>query len=222
MSDFLETMEQSSVADAARSAPQPLRAAGPTDWFQFRRKHPDLGIAKTGEDGSLEDWQSLLREVGQDKLTTALIKARSTGRKGDRIWLARALEALGVDSSHNSPDEKKTDVQGAKRSRVALLVWCICHSAKCYADAISPWTPVEGDSVSVRLPMIGRVKRTPLQDPHTPERRAKLEAMAKAARTELLTQCGFPDDARWNGRLSDTVMATPHLVAWLRSQRLVP
>jgi len=68
MNDFLETMERSSVADAARSAPQPVRTPGPTDWFAFRRKHPDLGIAKTGEDGSLEDWQSLLREVGRSAL----------------------------------------------------------------------------------------------------------------------------------------------------------
>lgn len=222
MGDFLETMEQSTVADAARSAPQPLRAAGPTDWFAFRRKHPDLGIAKTGEDGSIEDWQSLLREVGQDKLTTALIKARSTGRKGDRIWLARVLDALQGSTADNSAPNEAECRKLSKRSKTNLLVWCICHSAKCYADAIAPWTPVEGDSVSIRLPMIGRVKRTPLQDPHTPERRAKLEAMAKAARTELLTQCGFPDDPKWNGRLSDTVAASPHLIAWLRSMRLIP
>jgi hypothetical protein len=214
--DFLDAMESSMVADTPQKI-KPVSITGP-DWFSWRKRNFDVGIAKTGEEGSLEDWQQLLRTEGADKLTSAVIKARGTGRKGERIWYSRVLECLAGE-----PEEKaKADPAASKRSHIATLVWCICHSAKCYADAIAPWTPVEGDSVSVRLPMIGRVTRTPLQDPHTPERRAKLEAMAKAARMELLTQCGFPDDARWNGRLSDTVMATPHLIAWLRSMRLVP
>ncbi len=214
--DFLQVMEDAAVADTP-AAKKPVSITGP-DWYAWRKRNFDVGIAKTGEEGSLEDWQQLLRTEGADKLTSAVIKARSTGRKGERIWYSRVLECLAGE-----PEEKsKPDPAASKRSRIATLVWCICHSARCYADAIAPWNPVEGDSVSVRLPMIGKVKRTPLQDPHTPERRAKLEAMAKAARTELLTQCGFPDDPKWNGRLSDTVMATPHLVAWLRSQRLVP
>lgn len=217
--DFLGAMETAQQQEARRSAPIPAPA---NDWFQFRRRNADIGIGKTGEDGSLEDWQQLLREVGSDKLTTAIIKARSTGRKGDRIWFARALEALAV---HPSPSGVPNEAECRKlsyRSKTNLLVWCICHSAKCYADAIAPWAPVEGDSVSIRLPMIGRVQRTPLQDPHTPERRAKLEALSKAARAELLTQCGFPDDPKWNGRLCETVLATPRLLAWLRSQRLIP
>ena len=217
--DFLGAMETAQQQEARRSAPIP---APQNDWFSFRKRHPDLGIGKTGEDGSLEDWQQLLREVGSDRLTTAIIKARSTGRKGDRIWFAAALAALQSPTADNSAPNEAECRKLSHRSKTNLLVWCICHSAKCYADAIAPWTPVEGDSVSIRLPMIGRVQRTPLQDPHTPERRAKLEALSKAARAELLTQCGFPDDPKWNGKLSDTVLATPHLLAWLRSQRLIP
>lgn len=225
MPDFLETMEQSTVADAARSAPQPVVKAGPVDWFQFRRRHPDLGIAKTGEDGGLEDWQALLRSEGQDRLTTAILKCRSTGRKGDRIWFARVLEALAVDSSHNSPDDGKSDVEMAKaasRSRIDLLIWCITHSARCYADALYPWTPLpEDDTAPVRTPF-GRVKRVPMADPLTPERRERVEAMATKARLELLTQCGFPDEKRYNGALYDAVRNTTRLTAWLRSQRLIP
>ena len=220
--DFLDIMENSTVADAARSAPQPVIKAGTVDWFQFRRRHPDLGIGKTGEDGSLEDWQALLREIGQYKLTTAIIKARSTGRKGDRIWFARALEALAVDSSHNSPEASKSDVQAASRSRIDLLIWCICHGGKLYADALYPWTPLpDEDTAPMRTPF-GKVKRIPMADPLTPERRAKIEAMADAARKELLSQCGFPDEKKYNAALYDAARNTPRLTAWLRSQRLLP
>lgn len=216
-------METAQQQEVRRSAPIP---APQNDWFSFRRRNADIGIGKTGEDGSLEDWQQLLREVGSDRLTTAIIKARATGRKGDRIWFARALEALGGDSSQSDADDMQSDAtmtKAAQRARVDLLIWCVCHGGKLYADALFPWTPMPDDeeSTAVRTPF-GRVKRIPMQDPLTPERRAKIEEMADRARLELLAQCGLKDERRYNGLLSDTVKATPRLVAWLRSQRLLP
>lgn len=217
--DFLGAMETAQQQEARRSAPIP---APQNDWYAFRRRNFDIGIGKAGEDGSLEDWQQLLREVGSDRLTTAIIKARSTGRKGDRIWFARVLEALAVDSRHNSPEASKSDAQAASRSRIDLLVWCVCHGGKLYADALYPWTPLpDEDTAPMRTPF-GRVKRIPMADPLTPERRAKIEAMADAARKELLSQCGFPDEKKYNAALYDTTRNTPRLLAWLRSQRLLP
>ena len=216
-------METAQQQEARRSAPIP---APQNDWFSFRRRNADIGIGKTGEDGSLDDWQQLLREVGSDKLTTAIIKARSTGRKGDRIWFSRVLEAIPGDPSPSDALGGQTDAQmskAAQRVRVDLLIWCICHGGKLYADALFPWTPMPDDSEStaVRTPF-GRVKRIPMADPLTPERRAKIEAMADRARLELLAQCGLKDERRYNGLLCETVKATPRLVAWLRSQRLLP
>lgn len=219
MPDFLDSMEQSTVADAARSAIQPVKK--PVDWFAFRKRHPDLGISKTGEDGSLEDWQALLRSEGQDRLTTAVIKARATGRKDDRIWYARVLACLPVDSSHDPVPKGSGDQKAAGRSRIDLLIWCICHGGKLYADALLPWTPLPDDGDTTPTPF-GRIKRVPMADPLTPERREKIEAMAERARKELLTQCGMPDEKRYNGALYESVRATPRLVAWLRGQRLLP
>lgn len=221
MPDFLDTMEQSTVADAARSAPQPVPKPV-NDWFSFRKRHPDLGIAKTGEDGSLEDWQALLREVGQDRLTAAVVKCRSTGRKGDRIWIWRALEAIAGQTAEDRPSNEAECQKASERAREDLLIWCITHSGKSYADALYPWTPLpDDDSKSIHTPF-GRVKRKAMADPLTPERREHIEAMATRARAELLVQCGMSDEKRYNAALYEAVRATPRLVAWLRGQRLLP
>lgn len=218
MTDFLQEMETATLAGAP-VPPKPV-ASGPVDWYAFRRRHPDIGIGKTGEDGSLEEWQSILREVGQDRLTTAIIKARSAGRKGDRIWFSRVLEYL--PESSNSPVQGAPAPKKSNRSRIDLLVWCICHSARCYADALYPWKPLPQDDSVPTMTIVGRMKRVPMEDPLTPERRAQIEGLARKARLELLHQCGLEDDAKWNTMLYNTAKATPRLMAWLRAQRLIP
>ena len=157
--DFLDHMEQSSVADVARSAQQPVAPAVPaSDWFAWRKRHPDIGIAKTGEDGSLEDWRSLLRSEGEVKLSEAVAKARSQAKQGGRVWLASVLEALAVDSSHNSSAKDSECRIDSRAVKTDLLIWCIAHSPVCYADARCQWR--DGDGMverSIRTPYGGTV-----------------------------------------------------------------
>ena len=218
--DFLNDMENSTVADAARSAQLPSHRA--SDWFQFRRKNPDLGIGRTGEDGSLDDWQTLLRDLGQEGLSAAVAKARSTGRRGDRIWISRVLEALDSGIVEQTPEDRRIAALAAKKSRLDLLVWCITHSSKCYADTLYPWTPKPGAAPTHITTPFGKVARVPMVDPLTPERRGKIEGLATAARKELLAKCGMSDDKRYNAKLYSAVRGSPALIGWLRSQRLIP
>lgn len=192
------------------------------DWFQFRRRHPDLGIAKTGDDGSTEDWQALLREVGQDTLTTAVIRARSGKRDGGKVWFADVLGHLPGENSDEGATPTPDDGKVAKKSRADLLVWCICHSSTCYADAIKPWADAPGEDSASKRTYIGTVRRVPKVDPLTPEQRARYCRMADEWRQELFEQVGLEDNQRNRTRLYYIVAADKHLIVWLVTQRALP
>lgn len=137
--DFLGSMEQAQQQEARRSAPIPSAPA--SDWFAFRKRHHDLWIGRTGEDGNLEDWQTLLRDEGADKLTTAIIACRSKSQKGSRIRFPDVLEALSGGGATTLP---APDLEACKRSKTDLLIWCVIHNPDCYADARCTWRDGEG------------------------------------------------------------------------------
>jgi len=217
MSDFLETMEQSSVADAARSAPQPLRAAGPTDWFAFRRKHPDLWIAKTGEDGCVEEWQQLLRDEGATRLDNAILRIRRTLPKGNKINLAAILAELQPDPV---PNAQKTDLAGT-RSKVDLLVWCIVHSPTCYADSRCQWEDGDG-MVDRHIPGYGTIKvkeRICKQGLTVWE---KMRDKAAEAQAFIFAELGKDITPLTKPSVYHTVTSDPRWLAYLCGQRLIP
>lgn len=213
MTDFMVDAPSNNVISSHRNI----------DWFQFRRRHPDLGFAKTGDDGSVEDWQALLREVGQDAMTTAVIKARTQKRDGAKIWIADVLTALDSDKmSAGGSGQSGTDPAITARNRADLLVWCICHSSRCYADALQPWKDAPGEDTVSKRTYLGPMRRIPKVDPLTPERRASVEAMADRARAELLHQTGLTDTKYNRTRLYYYVSKDKTLMSWLITQRLIP
>jgi hypothetical protein len=69
---------------------------------------------------------------------------------------------------------------------------------------------------------IGKIKRIPKADPLTAAERERYVRLAENARKELLEQCGYPDQPRYKTALYNTVRSDPTLIAWLRTQRLIP
>lgn len=202
--------------------PQPVAKAASGDWWAFRRKHADLGIAKTGEDGSISDWQAILREVGQDRLTAAVMKVRKTIQPGSKVWFAATLVALGGDSTEGSATPTApTDNKAAKRSRIDLLVWCITHSPRCYADAICTYRE-DDDESSVRLHMVGTVRRKKRIRLESDSRYQALIDLATRIRGMLYDQTGIPPEDKYRTALYDAVRQNRTLLAWLRTQRCIP
>jgi len=225
--DFLGSMEQAQQQEARRSAPVPAPVPAPAnDWFQFRRRNADIGIGKTGEDGSLEDWQQLLRTEGSDRLTTAVIKARSTGRKGDRIWFSAVLAALPVDYSHSDGSEDKSDAElskSAKRAKTDLLIWSVVHDPSSYADARCTWR--DGDGYNDRTVSCAgwtrtvRVKeRQCVQGQTTWE---KMRDRAAEVQAFIFKELGAPISHSTKPGVYKTVSDSPQWRAYLSAQRII-
>lgn len=221
--DFLGSMEQAHQQEARRSAPVPAPA---NDWFQFRRRNADIGIGKTGEDGSLEDWQQLLRAEGSDRLTSAVIKARSTGRKGERIWFSAVLAALPTDPSHSDGAVDKSDAElskAAKRAKTDLLIWAVVHDPSSYADARCTWR--DGDGEYQRTVSCGswtrtiRVKeRQCVQGQTTWD---KMRSRAEEVQAFIFKELGKPINHATKPSVYKTVSESPQWRAYLLAQRII-
>jgi hypothetical protein len=218
--DFLQDMETSLVADTPQKIkPVEIAAAG-TDWYAWRKRNFDVGVAKTGEEGSLEDWQNLLRHEGADKLTSAVSKARSSGRQGDRIWYSRVLEYLADPPAASTP-ECRIDSAAAKTD---LLIWCVAHSPVCYADARCQWR--DGDGMverSVRTPYGGtimtRVKeRVCVQGQSAWE---KMRDRAAEAQAWIYSELKLEICNRVKPYVYETLRSSDQWKAYLRSQKLI-
>jgi len=218
MPDFLDDMERAQVAERKPAVPMVKTS---TDWFAFRKRHPDLWIAKTGEDGSLEDWQQLLREEGQDRLTTAVIRARSIAQKGSKIRLADALAQFPADPSHSDPEDEKSDLAAAQRSKIDLLIWCVVHNPTCYADARCQW--VDSGNTGVRVvPGWGEIavrERICKQGTAVWE---QLRDRAKVSQNFIFSELGKPCDARNKPAVYHSIKNDPRWLGYLRAQKLIP
>ncbi len=225
MNDFLKDMEDSTVNDAARSAPQSVVQPVPvSDWFAWRKRHPDIGIGKTGEDGSLEDWRSLLKSEGESKLSAAVAKARSAGRQGDRVWMAAVLAALQGDPGHNSsPKDSECRIDSAA-AKTDLLIWCVAHSPNCYADARCQWR--DGDGMverSVRTPYGGTIairtqERVCVQGTTAWE---KMRDRAAEAQAWIYSELKLEICNRVKPHVYETLRSSDQWQAYLRSQKLI-
>ncbi len=225
MTDFLKDMEQSTVADAARSAQQPVVQPVPvSDWFAWRKRHPDIGIGKTGEDGSLEDWRSLLKSEGEVKLSAAVAKARSAGRQGERVWMAGVLAALQVNPSQDSAAKASEGRIDAGAAKMDLLIWCVAHSPICYADARCQWR--DGDGIverSLRTPYGGTIttrtqERICVQGTTVWE---KVRDRCAAAQAFIYAELGLEICNRVKPHVYHTLKSDPRWTAYLRAQKLI-
>lgn len=218
--DFLGAMESAQQQEARRSAPIPAPAG---DWFQWRKRNPDIGIGKTGEDGSLSDWQDLLRSEGSDRLTSAVIEARSTGRKGDRIWFSAVLTALGSQTADNSASDGKSDPEAAKRSKTDLLILSLILGPNCYADARCQWK--DGEGTSERVVRYGGAattftirERVCVQGTSGWE---KMRDKARVAQEFIFGELGWPIDERHKPDAYKRVSESPQWRAWLCAHQLI-
>lgn len=209
MDDALEAMEK------AQSRPSLMVSTAP-DWFQFRRKHPDLWLAKVGEDGCVEEWQQLLRDEGATRLDNAILRIRRTLPKGNKINLAAVLAELQPDPV---PDGRETDLAG-QRSRTDLLIWCVVHNPVTYADARCQW--VDGDGMVERVvPGYGTIKvkeRICRQGTSTWE---ALRDRAAVAQAFIFSELGRPIGPEWKPAVFDTVRNDPRWIGYLRAQKLI-
>lgn len=210
MTDFME--------DAPVGAP---RAPAP-DWFAFRKRHYDLWIAKTGEDGSLTDWQGLLRDVGEKRLTDGLNAFRKVKRKDAKINFSDALASV-QEAQEEAPEKQANLAAAATKTKRDSLVWCICHSPKCYANEVAgSWKrDPNGGRKTVRVLGVEMTVDVGI-DPLTPERRASLEALAHRCQAELWHQVGLEPTDRNRPGLYTAVTRRPDLIAWLKQQRAIP
>lgn len=79
------------------------------DWFQWRSQHPEIFLARTGEDGEPGAWKALIAERGVATINQALSSIKKVARKDAKIYLADVLSSLAGlegDSSHNSSDAR--------------------------------------------------------------------------------------------------------------------
>lgn len=101
MSDFLQD-------DPAQVYKPPQRLLEiQFDWFQWRAQHPEIFLARSGEDGEPAAWKALIAERGVATINQALSSIKKVARKDAKIYLADVLSALAGlegDSSHNSDD----------------------------------------------------------------------------------------------------------------------
>jgi hypothetical protein len=216
--DFLQSMQDAQQADRAKHPAVVAATPQATDWFAFRRRHPDLYIARTGEDGSLEDWQALLRAEGPDRLTTAIMAVRKTLQKGSKVRLGSALEALEGDSRQDLPQSE--DTGATRRSKIDLLVWCLVHSPNCYADARCQWQDSEG--VTERT--VGGLTFT-LRSQVCVQGQAtweKLRDRAAEAQAFIFAELGKDITPLTKPGVYHTVTSDPRWLAYLRGQRLIP
>lgn len=209
MDDALEAMEK------AQARPSLMVSTAP-DWFAWRKKHADIWIAKTGEDGSLEHWQQLLRDEGATRLDNAILRIRRTLPKGNRINLSAVLAELQPDPV---PDGREIDL-ASQRSRTDLLIWCVVHNPVTYADARCQW--VDSGNTAVRVvPGYGEIA---VRERICKQGTAVWEALrdrAAVAQDFIFSELGRPISPEWKPAVFDTVRNDPRWIGYLRSQKLI-
>jgi hypothetical protein len=184
MTDFLED-----------TRPQ-LAWAKKDDWWQFRKAHPYIFIAKTGEDGQQSDWQSLLKDEGSEKLHAVVSDLHA---QSDRVYLAAALAAMAPKVEAKKPLVPPPALTGHEDTGI----WCICHSPKAYMA----WA-IEGS---------GDV---------SDDRKARITAFATTTREKLCDLHGIPvaklDLPGWKHELYERTRASKRCHNWLREMRALP
>ena len=86
----IEDIMQIDQATAARVASEPMVYS----WQDWRREHPRIGIARTGEDGDADAWRDLWKTYGRecfDAMYAPVIKQLAPAKK---IWFSQAAEWL--------------------------------------------------------------------------------------------------------------------------------
>lgn len=92
-----QQIEDIMKTDQATSA----RVAGESmvySWQDWRREHPRIGIARTGEDGDADAWRDLWKNYGRecfDAMYAPTIKRLADGKK---LWFGQAAEWLSKNT----------------------------------------------------------------------------------------------------------------------------
>ena len=116
--------------DQVRLRPRPVAVTD--DWFFWRRQHPRIFVARTGEDGEQHHWMALLNELGSAKLSAAVHAVAKTIQKESRVTLAAVLQHVDATKpapTHRAPDHWVETHLWRDRS------WCsiadlLCNPAK--------------------------------------------------------------------------------------------
>lgn len=90
----IEDIMQADQATAARVAGEPMVYS----WQDWRREHPRIGIARTGEDGDADAWRDLWKNYGRecfDAMYAPTIKRLADGKK---LWFSQAAEWLSKNT----------------------------------------------------------------------------------------------------------------------------
>ena len=86
----IDDIMQTDQATSARVASEPMVYS----WQDWRREHPRIGIARTGEDGDADAWRDLWKTYGRecfDAMYAPMINRLADGKK---IWFSQAAEWL--------------------------------------------------------------------------------------------------------------------------------
>jgi len=108
------------------------------DWFAWRNQHPEIFLARTGEDGEPASWKSVISDKGADSVNTALFNLKRVAQKGAKLYLSDVLseiDRISVDSSYNS---HQGDPRGVQHWMLDVACWQNYCVALIYAAAGSP------------------------------------------------------------------------------------